>query len=568
MRNGAFSLAQEYAARGWRVVPNHGITEDGRCTCGRHECGSPGKHPRFSEWASKATNDPLIIEEWSEQFPCSNIGLLLGPASGIVDIESDSEEGARVADELIPPDVITPTFRSSRGLHRLFRYPSHLSLPQKVVHRGLEIRLGGGGSSTQSIAPPSRHYSGTQYEWLPGRSPQDCDPADLPPQILELIFERESNVSEPTSRKSDSRVVRSTIFSGDRNEALFAFARRQAMAIKDVSEQEIADLSTIIHALNQTQCKPPLPHSEVEQIVQSAVASRHKAEVKVLDGLGFSIQQIGGQVHPSPGGVELTIYKSDPVEFHLRADEWAPHITSGDGTIVLTAAEFESPKQVATAVLAQTGVICLDLTPGWWERAWNGSAATQKSPAIIGLKRQLIDQAVREGRVIVASPLDSRRIEMLSWVVEKLDTALPTADDNSVQATGVPQWREDGSVWFAWNDLVEDLERQHTFGPSEKKRLKKAVDDLVGGRLPATQVRFLGGSSKYFSHLSREQITALKNAVYAGATSPLVEISARSLPPAPAATPLPPAASTGIQSLFAAADDGDKPNLGPYANPF
>ena len=151
----AFSTsALDYAARGWKVVLNHGIPAEGRCTCGRPDCASPGKHPRFPNWAHTATSDPTVIASWAKQFPYSNIGLLLGPASGIVDVESDSEEGALFAEELISPDIVTPMYRSSRGTHRLFRYPAHLPLPQIIKHRGLEIRLGGGGSSTQSIAPP------------------------------------------------------------------------------------------------------------------------------------------------------------------------------------------------------------------------------------------------------------------------------------------------------------------------------------------------------------------------------------------------------------------------------
>ena len=37
----ALRPALSYAARGWSVVPVHGIAE-GRCTCGRHACPAPG----------------------------------------------------------------------------------------------------------------------------------------------------------------------------------------------------------------------------------------------------------------------------------------------------------------------------------------------------------------------------------------------------------------------------------------------------------------------------------------------------------------------------------------------
>ena len=44
-RNAYESAALDYAERGLRVFPLHGIGPDG-CTCGDATCTSPGKHPR------------------------------------------------------------------------------------------------------------------------------------------------------------------------------------------------------------------------------------------------------------------------------------------------------------------------------------------------------------------------------------------------------------------------------------------------------------------------------------------------------------------------------------------
>ena len=33
-----------YLAAGWAIAPLHSI-RDGRCTCGKPDCSSPGKHP-------------------------------------------------------------------------------------------------------------------------------------------------------------------------------------------------------------------------------------------------------------------------------------------------------------------------------------------------------------------------------------------------------------------------------------------------------------------------------------------------------------------------------------------
>ena len=353
------------------------------------------------------------------------------------------------------------------------------------------------------------------------------------------------------------------VTSGGRNDALFAYAQRQALRMKDTSDQEIADLLQIVQALNQTKCVPPLAQSEVEQILQSALSYRRRAEVQVFDGLGFVINKVAGQLHPSPGSIELTIYKSDPVEYRLHSPDWGRHTTNGDGTITLTAAQFENSKLVALAVLEQTRVVCLDPYPGCWEKIWHGSAATKNTDAVIGLKRQLIDQAVAEGRVLDASPLDSRRIEMLTWVVEKIDTAMPAAENDSLSPNGVPQKRQDGSIWFSWTTMVEDIARQHQLEPGEKKKLKRSVDDIVG-ELLTKQVKFPDGSSKLFSILSREQIALFKSEIYAGATSPPVEIANPALPPRTLPENLFSTGSAGSPTLFDVQEDAS----GPYDAPF
>jgi hypothetical protein len=55
--------ASDYAHRGWRVLPLHGIVE-GKCTCGKKDCGSPGKHPRTPRGFKDATINENIIMSW------------------------------------------------------------------------------------------------------------------------------------------------------------------------------------------------------------------------------------------------------------------------------------------------------------------------------------------------------------------------------------------------------------------------------------------------------------------------------------------------------------------------
>ena len=49
------------------------------------------KRPIGSAWQTKATNNPDDVARWLDAG--SNIGILLGPMSGVVDVEYDTPEG-------------------------------------------------------------------------------------------------------------------------------------------------------------------------------------------------------------------------------------------------------------------------------------------------------------------------------------------------------------------------------------------------------------------------------------------------------------------------------------------
>ncbi len=147
--------ALSFAARGWQIVPLHNPTPTG-CSCGKIECGnSSGKHPRLPKWQDAATTDPATIRRWWTTWPLANIGVMLGPKSGIIDIECDSPEAEA---ELAPllDGVNPPTFRGARGLHRLFRWQE--GLPDKAAYHvgAIEVRTGN-AKAAQSVFPPSVH---------------------------------------------------------------------------------------------------------------------------------------------------------------------------------------------------------------------------------------------------------------------------------------------------------------------------------------------------------------------------------------------------------------------------
>ena len=111
-----------------------------------------------NDWPSKCTNDPEHITKWPAG---CNVGVLLGSRSGLIDLEFDSETGEQLIESWLedcgnPP---TPSYRSAKSVHRLFRWEEKFSLEKKAFGRlGVEFRFG--NDAAQSVIPPSVHESG------------------------------------------------------------------------------------------------------------------------------------------------------------------------------------------------------------------------------------------------------------------------------------------------------------------------------------------------------------------------------------------------------------------------
>ena len=196
---GIADAAKDYGYHDFKIVILHGTSADGKCTCQKgSDCPNPGKHPRLNGWPDAATADPTAIAALFNTYPDSNVGVRLGLTSGIVDVEFDCDEGKATADELLS-DIKTPTYQSARSTHRIFRFPDGLSIPTAVVEaRGLEMRFGIESKGSQSVFPPSQHASGVRYQWLPGLSLDECEPAPFPDCLAELLDTPE-RPPEPTN---------------------------------------------------------------------------------------------------------------------------------------------------------------------------------------------------------------------------------------------------------------------------------------------------------------------------------------------------------------------------------
>jgi hypothetical protein len=183
--NPLLAAALDYAARGWPVFPCHGM-RDGQCTCGKFDCDSPGKHPRFRGSFKHATTDTERIHQWWTKYPDANIAIATGAVSSLIVLDQDPRNyGDLTLDELeaqygkLPETAVSLT--GGGGAHYFLRYLAEpIRSGKDVLGPGLDIQSDGG----YIIAPPSRHASGRDYEWEVSSHPDQVPIAALPAWIL------------------------------------------------------------------------------------------------------------------------------------------------------------------------------------------------------------------------------------------------------------------------------------------------------------------------------------------------------------------------------------------------
>lgn len=509
--------ATQYANYGWPVVVCHGVTVvDGvaTCSCGRGlNCLSPGKHPVGNEWQKKASTDEEHLTDLLMSRELSNIGIQWGPNSGVIDIEFDDEKGRAAAKRWGLEELFTPTFTSARSTHRICRWSSRLPEQAVIKFDGLEVRIGGGDRGSQSIVPPSQHASGVSYTWVNGFTPEDCEPADIPPELLNAIINFANGKGDAPRRPSANAVLHKKVGEGSRHDELVRYAARKCIECSNidnpVNQQEIF---REISMVNRFQFDPPLPEQEVIDIWQHemAWAKRHKLtktiladeekdamlddrlenkeEVEEEDKTIFALSGLefrDGEWFP--GRWKLTVLHSDPVTYILHIPVYRHDL--GKTRIVevnLDVEQFMNPYKVAAAVLAKTHTVILDAVPEEWSNIWNGKGSRKGAPAVRGLKAKLMDGHQSQS----ASAEHCRFATVAGWFLDALSiTPKPDDDDDEdhePDVTGMPAWvrsKDDGrwELWFGWQRVWEMVDRgKRKLDTGEILTCKKMILKLSG----------------------------------------------------------------------------------------
>jgi len=253
--------AYNYAKLGVPVLPLHSA-KNGRCSCGREKCQSPGKHPRTKHGSTDASCDLDQVQSWWKQWPDANIGITTGTGSGIVVLDIDPQHSGETSlldlEELHGPLSTSCTVATGGGgRHLYFECPEEgLRNSAGTLGPGLDMRGDGG----YVVGPPSRHASGKCYEWIEGDPGQSSFKLSPLPTWLKQLSRPVSGASGGGSDGAGHELIAA----GQRNCELTSLAgalRRRGM----LSEEMLPALLEI----NRRRCVPPLAEYEVEQIVKS-----------------------------------------------------------------------------------------------------------------------------------------------------------------------------------------------------------------------------------------------------------------------------------------------------------
>ena len=160
------------ASAGFLPIPVNVPLADGKCTCRKPECPSPGKHPVEKAWQRKQLKTEQEARDAFQGYKFTpNLGMVLGEQQSgdyVIAIDFDDDDRAlKLLDEYgeLPP---TATSRSKRGNRMLFIVPP--DVPRDRIKNitglggepGVDVKVKGG----QIVIPPSLHPSGVSYVWV------------------------------------------------------------------------------------------------------------------------------------------------------------------------------------------------------------------------------------------------------------------------------------------------------------------------------------------------------------------------------------------------------------------
>ena len=235
-----------YRSRGWAPIP----------------LIPRGKNPSV-HWRQFQNQPPLEdqIRTWFSDTPDSNIGVVMGAASGnlvAVDIDPRNGGSKSIRGLHLPPTFSTHT--GGGGWHCVYQSPE--PMPKRIgAFPGIDLL----GQGAYAVMPPSLHPNGQPYEIV---IDAEIEPAAA--WIIEAMLPKE--LSPTTAPGLSNR----SLEAGSRNSGLFSaacgFARGACTMCGGAGCRASSSnhLFKRVMALNLRRANPPLNKDEVWQIAENA----------------------------------------------------------------------------------------------------------------------------------------------------------------------------------------------------------------------------------------------------------------------------------------------------------
>jgi hypothetical protein len=244
------------------------------------------------------------IKEWWQIWPNANPAIVTGEISGIMAVDADSEAGQEALNQFLSDTLITPTSKTPKGNHNIFKYRPGLSNGVRII-TDCDLKTDGG----YIIVPPGENESG-HYSWLPGLSIFEAQPADMP----DMLFDTLKQGADPTSAPKREHKNKIKSYSGGDN--IDVTTNRQHLTTSDNIgfEQGCRD-NTLFHLAYHLvkggmpvetirkyldfiaeNCSPPFPEKEIQSKIQSALKRTESREKGLTQEIREMILTTSGNI--------------------------------------------------------------------------------------------------------------------------------------------------------------------------------------------------------------------------------------------------------------------------------
>lgn len=158
------------------------------------------KKPVHYDWADFQHELPSedLVQKWCDQKPNGNLGIALGPASGIIALDYDLIGFPEIENVILSwiPDTPCSKF-GKKGWTKFYRYNGIPTCKFRLMHKQQVEFLSGGA---QTVIPPSIHpETGQPYIWT-GEDLLDVKQADLP-ELTQAVLNEIKNLIAFHSKK-------------------------------------------------------------------------------------------------------------------------------------------------------------------------------------------------------------------------------------------------------------------------------------------------------------------------------------------------------------------------------